>query len=283
VAIYTETKAGVGDLFPKGAVEEDWRRTEPLITPDKLVSRHLFGIPLVSGIKDPITGKAQVMTKDILIDYIDRAVSTVEMETGMTIFPTPIKEKLPFDRQEFQSFGYMRLPHRPVSSVEHLAIVPSNQQEIFIVPIDWIDIGQMYHGQINIIPLTIALTSAGAPQSSIVSTAGGAALLAILNNSQWIASYWQISYTAGFPDGKIPKVLNDLIGIVASMEVLSMLAATYGKNSGSSLSIDGMSQSISTPGPEIFTRRIEDLQKKRDLLVRKLKAWSGTILFSGNV
>lgn len=283
MADYTDTKSGIGALFPAGAVEETFRRTEPLLGAAQLVSRHLFGIPLVSGIKDPFTGKAQVMTLEILNDYIDRAVSTVELETGLTIFPTPIKEKTPFDRHYMQSFGYQRLLKRPVSSIEHLAIVPSNQMEVFVVPLDWIDVGQLYHGQLNVIPLTIALTSSGAPQSAIVSTAGGAALLAILNNSHWISSYWQISYTAGFPGGSVPKVLNDLIGMVSAMNALSMLAATYGKSNSVSLSIDNMSQSISGNGPEIFTRRIEDLDKERTMLVQKLKALFGLKLFSGEV
>jgi hypothetical protein len=281
MAIYTDTKAGIGQVFPQGAVDQAWGRTEPLITPEKLVSRHLFGIPLVSGIKDPITGKAQVMTKDILADYIDRAVSVVELETGLSLFPIQYEEKYPFDRQEYQSFGYFRLLHRPITSIEHLAIVPSNQQEVFVVPLDWIDVGQLYYGQMNIIPLTIALSANG--QGNIVATAGGPALLAILNNHQWLASYWQVRYTTGFPNGSLPKVVNELVGVVAAMEVLSMLAPTNAKNAGSSLSIDGMSQSVSTPGPEIYSKRLEDLEKKRMQLVGKLKAMFGMKLFSGNV
>lgn len=281
MAVYTDTKPGIGDPYPRGAVEETWRRTEPLISPETLVPLYLFGLPLVSGIKDPITQRAQVMTPEILSMYIDRAVATVELETGLTIFPTPFKEKLPYDRQEYASFGYMRLLKRPVTSVEKLQIVPSNNQAVFDVPVDWVEVGQLYHGQLNIIPLTIQLSGSSAPQ--VVATAGGAALLAILNNFQWVASYWQISYTAGFPSGKVPKVVNDLIGVVAAMDVLSMLAPTNARNQSASLSIDGMSQSLSSPGPEIYSKRLEDLKERREMLVKKLKAWAGITLFSGNV
>lgn len=280
MAIYTDSKSGIGELTPAGAIESTWRRTEPLITSSLMTTRHLFGIPLVSGIKDPLTRRAQVMTPEIIDDYIRRAVGTIELETSLTLFPTQIEEKMPYDRQEYQSFGYMRLLKRPVTSIEYMAIAPSNNQDVFVVPNEWIDTGQLYHGQLNIIPLTIALSGSS---GSVVSSAGGPALLAILGQHQWLASYWRVRYTAGFPDGNLPTVVNDLIGVTAAIDILSMLAATNGRNTSGSLSIDAMSQSVSTPGPEVYTRRIEDLEKKRLMITNKLKSLFGQKLFSGNV
>lgn len=281
MADYTNSKSGIGDQFPQGGRETTWKRTEPLLTPEQLESRDLFGIPLVSGLKDPRTGKGQVMTPDIIADFIDRAVSVVEAETGLLLFPVQMEVKLPFDRQEYASYGYFRLPHRPVASIEELTISPSTNLDVFVVPTEWIEVGQLHYGQINIIPLTIALN--GDSQATVVATAGGPSLLAILNNYQWLASYWKIKYTAGFKDGMVPKIVNDLIGCVAAMEILSMLAATNSKSSSGSLSIDGMSQSQSNPGPDIYKPRLEDLEKKREMLTRKLRAQFGTNLFTGNV
>ena len=150
------------------------------------------------------------------------------------------------------------------------------------MPLEWVEIKNAQWGQVNIIPLTIALTN-GNP-TAIPTTAGGALLLSVFQGrSHWVPSFWKIKYTCGFPEGKIPKVVNDLIGTIAAMEVLSQLASTYGKSSGSSLSIDGASQSVSTPGPEIFTKRINDLTLKREMLVAKLKNYYGLKFFSDNV
>jgi len=283
MADFTNNKPTIGDVFPSGAVDSSWVRTEPLITPEKLIRKHLFGIPLVSGMKDPVTGRAARLTNDDLADYIDTAVGLAELETGLTIFETQFKEKHAWDRQEYDSFGYFRLDQRPLSAVQKITVNLSSNDDIYEVPLQWVEIGNAKFGQLNIIPLTIALTGSGNPVA-IPTTAGGALLLSIFQGkSQWVASFWQIVYTAGFPDGQLPKVVNDLIGTIAAMEVLSQLASTYGKSSGSSLSIDGASQSVSTPGPEIFTKRMKDLADKRQMLTGKLKNLYGLKFIANNV
>jgi hypothetical protein len=279
---YTNSKPGIGDIYPSGQVDSTWQRVEPLITPAQLKRKHLFGIPLVSGMKDPITNRADRLTDDDLKVYIHSAVSTAETETGLLIFPTQIKEKHAWDRQEYDSFGYFRLNRRPCNSVESITVNLSNNDDIYMVPLEWVETANLHKGQLNIIPLTIALTN-GNP-TAIPTTAGGALLLSVFQGkSQWVAAFWQIVYTCGFPDGQVPIPINELIGTIAAMDVLSQLASTYGKSSGSSLSIDGASQSVSTPGPEIFTKRMADLAEKREMLVNKMKNYYGLKFFSDNV
>ncbi len=277
----TNSKKGLGQVFPDGGGDTSWRRTEPLITPEKLKSRHLFGIVLISGMKDPTTGKAQKMTDDLLIDYIDRAVSLAEIETGLTIFETDYQAAMAWDKAEYTSFGYFRIEQRPVQSIEALTVNLSNGEDIFVVPNDWIETKMLHKGQINIIPLTIALTAGGS--LAVPTTAGGATMLQILGNRPWIASFWKLKATLGFPNNELPKVVNDLIGTIAAIEVLSMLASTFARSTSTSLSIDAMSQSISGPGPGLFKPRIEELEAKRVMLIGKLKAMYGTKLFSSNV
>lgn len=282
MADYRVSKDAVGGVFPVGSGDSAWKRTDPLITPTDLVDTHLFGIPLVSGMPDPDTGRRKRLTPDGISRFIDKAVSLAEIETGISIFPVQFKEKKPWDRQEYDSFGYSILQHRPVASVEKIAVNLSNNADIYEAPLDWVETGQLQWGQLNIIPLTIAMTS-GNPVA-IPTTSGGALLLSIFQGkSQWVASFWEVTYTAGFPDGQVPKVVNELIGTIAAMEILSQLASTYAKSSGSSLSIDGLSQSISTPGPDIFTPRLKDLALKRTQLVGKIKAAWHLKFFSNNV
>jgi hypothetical protein len=279
VADYTKSKSGPGVLFPTNALESSWIKVEPLVTPEQIRSRHLFGIPLVSGMKDPLTGKSQVYTDDLIKDTIDRAVAIVEAETHLDIFPVQHQEKHPFDRQEYQSFGYFRVRHRPVSSVQKLAITPPSGQELYIVPNEWIETGYLVHGQINLIPLGNAIAYGNVAQVG----SGGALFLNVFGQQPWTPAFWAITYTSGFPDGMIPKILNELIGVVAAMEVLGALAATYAKSNSHSLGIDGLSQSISTPGPQLFAQRMQELGEKRRMLSKKLKALYGQTIFSGNV
>lgn len=280
MADFSKAKSGPGGLYPDGNVEVQWIRTEPLVGPFQLRNLFLFGINLVSNIKDPATGKAQVMTDEILKMYIDRAVARIETETGLDIFPNIIHEKQPFDHAEYMSFGYFRTERRPVSRVIQLSVCPSTNIDIFIVPPEWIETARLPQGQINILPMTAALGQGGFIPSM---SAGGAVFLQILGNKSWLPSFWKIEYSSGFDDAQIPKVVNEVIGIDAAIEVLSSLGATYARSTSYSLGIDGMSQSVGTPGPQIFAQRIQELTARKEMLVKKIKSLFGLTLFSGNL
>jgi hypothetical protein len=279
MADYSKSKTGIGGVFPDNATETSWERLEPLVRPEQVQSRHLFGIPLVSAMKDPLTGKAQVYTPDMIRDTIDRAVSMVEQDVGIDIFPNVNKEKHPFDRNEYESFGYFRLHRRPCASIEVLSITPPSGSDIYRIPLEWVETAYMHTGQINLIPLGNAIAY-GTPADV---GSGGALFLNVLGNQPWIPAFWQVTYTSGFPDGMLPKVVNELIGTVAAMEILSALASTYARSTSHSLGIDGLSQSVSTPGPQLFKTRYEELEAKRKSLVKKLRTQYALNLFSGNV
>jgi hypothetical protein len=281
---YADSKGAHGTVFPDGGdhnTQQSWDRSAALITPEQLRLKHCFGIPLVSAMRDPITQKNMVMTDPMIEEMIDDAAARIELETGITVFPQQFTEKPAFDSHEYNSFMYFRTKHRPVMSIEMINVTPSNEIDIFEIPIDWVETGNLHQGQINVIPMTIALNKQGGIATT--ASANGGAFLQIFGYRNWIPAFWKIKYTAGFPSGKVPKVVNDLIGVVASMEILSMLAATNAKSQGSSLSIDGLSQSVSTPGPEVYTRRLKDLAEKRHMLTKKLKSWAGVTLFTSNV
>jgi hypothetical protein len=130
MANYDNSKAGIGAVYPDRAIDgQEWKRVEPLITPKQLRRRQLFGIPLVSYIQHPITNQRQELDDEDLLDFINRATATTELETGLTIFPTQFKQKSPFDSAYWQSFGHIKLEHRPVSSVEELSLTPSNGRQ----------------------------------------------------------------------------------------------------------------------------------------------------------
>jgi hypothetical protein len=279
MADFSNSKSGPGRLFPDNSTESSWNGVEPLVSPVQVKSRHLFGIPLVSAMKDPLTGKAQVYTDDLIKDTIERAVALVESDTGLNIFPVHLKEKKPFSREDYQSFGYMRLEHRPCASIEKLSITPPNGNELYSVPLEWIETAYLPQGQVNLIPLGNSIAYGTPAQIG----SGGALFLNVLGSQSWVPAFWQVEYTAGFPDGMIPRAINELIGITAAMEILSGLAATYGKSSSHSLGIDGLSQSVSTPGPQIFKVRYEELQEKQARLIKKLKSQYALTLFSGDV
>lgn len=262
--------------------DSTWGRLEPLITPGELTARWLFGVPLVSAVANPITKKVDVMTDALLLDLIQAAVSDLETSMHIYIMPTAISERLAFDKNEFESFGYFRLTNRPVASVESLKIVSSSGTEFFNFPMAWLEMGNAMYGQINILPLSPANTNFA---FSSISGGGPAGLvyMSMLKNLQWIPAYWTCAYTAGWVDGLLPRVVNDLIGMQAALNILSSLATTYAHLMGTSLGIDGMSQSVSMPGPNIFSTRIKELEEKKRALMLKVRKKLGAGFVVGNV
>lgn len=279
MADYTFSKDGIGRTGPDNVSQSAWKRVEPLVTPTQVKNRFLFGIPLVSAMKDPLTGKPQVYTEDLIKDTVERAVAMAEQETGIDIFPNVNNEKHPFDRVEYESFGYFKLRHRPVASIEKLSITPPSGTDIYTIPQEWVETSYLHRGQVNLIPLgnSIAYGTPAAVGS------GGALFLNVLGNQPWIPAFWLTVYTSGFPDGQLPIIVNELIGCIAAMEVLSALAATYAKSTSHSLGIDSLSQSVSTPGPQLFKTRFDDLALKRTTLVKKIRTYYALNLFSSNV
>lgn len=257
------------------------KRTEPFLTPEKLRSRFLKGIPIVFPNGD-------TFTDEDLKDKIQLAMNEVELLLGSTITREAFKEKAPFDWALYKAFIHIKTEHGPINSLESLSIKASNGIDIFTIPAAWIETANFSKNLINVIPLLAAFGATSATGTPVAATSGaGAAFLAIWTangNAQHIPAYWEINYTSGMAnkDGSIPVPINELIGIVAAMDVLSLIAPTNIWNS-QSLSQDGISQSSSGPGPLIYRTRLEELERKKDELVRKLKAIFGRRYFISNI
>lgn len=285
MAIFTggvsgDAKSGIGSEYIQGGVDGTaWSRREPLIDPDKLKVRHLFGIPMYSAIPDPVTNIRAQLTNENLKNEIIRAVGRVELETGVTVLPVERKIKMPFDRTEYLNLGYFQMPHRPILKMVSLSVSTANLEHIYAVPNEWVDMGNAHRGQINVLPLQPAYLNAGFIPSQ---SAGGNAFLSILGARGWIASYWLIDYVTGFDESGVPTTVNDLIGIEAAIAVLGLLGATN-RVSSHSLGIDAMSQSVSTPGPNVYQFRIEQLTQTKEILKNKIKALYQLKVHSSNV
>lgn len=272
-----------GEIYPQNAIDATgWNRLEPLISPDRIRRRHLLGIPLVSYVQHPVTKKRQEVTDEDIKDLILVAVDKAETLTGTVIFPVTFREKHPFDRNQYESFGYMQTLRRPVSSIENLTVTPSNGVDVFRVPLEWVETANLIRGQINLIPITISTPDLNGTVLNSQS-GGGAAFLSFLSYRHWIPAFWQVEYTCGYKDGMLPRIINYLIGIIASIDILSMLGATLAMSTSSSLGIDGLSQSTSGPGPQVYETRLQWLVAERDAYIKKIKNLCGLKIFSSNV
>lgn len=266
-------------LWPPKGKESSWLRLEPLLTAEVLRHLHLWGLPLVSSVPDPITRKHEMMSDALLDFYIRHAIAEVESETHLVIMETEIEERHPFDRFSWDAFGHMRLNQRPVWGIKSMTIAPADGTDIFTFPLEWIETGNLHKGQLNVMPMAIGISGGAA----VPAGGTGLAWMAAYSGKFWVPAWFKVTYLAGFPDNKVPTIVNDLIGTVAAMAVLSQLAATNARQQGVSLSIDGLSQSISSPGPEVYQARLKDLQDKRQRIVGQLKMAFGQRFTVGHV
>lgn len=275
----TNAKPALGGVYPPQVKDSPQLRLEPLLTPEQLRNRHLFGIPLISATKDPLTNRPAIMTDELLKDIIQGAVNQAEQDTHLDIMPVARTESHPWDRNLYISNGNFLLEHGPPAVLQQLYVRPPDNSNIFIVPLTWVDTSRLMYRQINIIPLLVALTSGGAVQST---TAGASVFLAIFSDRQFMSDFWQIEYISGFLDGNVPRIINELIGTISAIEVLSQLAASFYANSVS-LGIDGLSQSISTMGPQRFKVRIEELEAKRKRIIGQIRSLYGMKFTFGQI
>jgi len=264
MADYTQTKNYGTAAYPVHCNEASGlvKRSEPLLTPELLKSRYLKGIPLSFPNGDSYSD-------DELKDKIMLAVNEAELLLNMTINKESFKEKQPYDANLYRAFIHMKTEHGPLLSVEHIAIVTADGTNAFELPPSWIEAANFAKRIINVIPLLAGYSGMNVSGSV---TNSGLALLSLMGNSQFIPAFWQITYTAGMSnkEGQVPVAVNELIGVIAAISVLSAIAPNFIYNS-QSLSADGLAQSSSGPGARIYELRISELSEKRDTIIKKLK------------
>lgn len=273
---FSQSKSPQTAVYPVHSRETSGvlRRCEPFLTPELLISRFLKGIPLKFRNGDSFT-------PEDLKDQINLAMNNAELLLGRTITREAFQDKLPFDYSLYKAYIHLKAEKGPILSLEQLAIVSADNNNIFEIPPTWIETSNFSKNQINVIPL---LAAYGVNQVSGAVGNAGIAFLTILDGLQWCPAYWNIQYTAGLSnkEGNVPFPVNELIGCIASITILSEIGATNIYNSQSQ-SQDGISQSSSGPGTNVYVRRIEDLIFRRDELVKKMKSIFSSRYFVSNI
>lgn len=295
----SKAKRPPGSHFPEATYDAAGgvRRVEEMLTPSKLKSRFLFGIPLVS----PIT--KEKFTDEMIKDAIERSVVQFELDSALDVHPTLKRVRLPFDPALYQSNIWLECAFKPVQKVLRVAICSAsyansnseadpnlvdneNQQypaggEIFRVPPEWIDMSYAKQGKIFVSPITPA-TAAVSTGTAVASS--GAYALAFIGQGMWIPAFWTIEALVGLAteQGQVPSIVNECIGAKAAYFILQNLFPLY-RTTSQSLGIDGMSQSVSDQLQQLMQAKMQQLEEQYKESVSKLKTQYGQKLFATNV
>jgi len=249
-------------------------RCEPMLTPQLLVSRYLKGIPLAFPNGDSYSAE------DIK-DQIVLAMNEIELMCKITLSREQFTDKVPFDIALYKSFIFLKTEQNPVLAVQSVQIVSSDGYAVFKIPPEWLEPSNFSKGIVNVVPILGAYSVAS---GGGVGAYGGIPYLNVFSSLTFVPGFWQIVYQTGVSkvEGQFPVVINDLIGTIASINMLSAITNMFLQTS-QSLSRDGISQSSSGPGPRMYLPYIEMLEKKRDTLIAKVKATFATKFLISNI
>lgn len=227
---------GDGNGIPSG--NSRIKRTEPLITVDKLKEVYLYGLTFKND-------DGEDLPKSAFQQYIDNAVSMLEHYLDIAIAPVKGKtENRDYRLNEYADWGFFELSNYPVICINKIELVyfrddtgePDVIQEI---PGSWIRL-QEHDGIVRLIP------NARFPASLQVGSTGN--YFPEILRTEMVPHLWRFNYDYGFDDGKIPVLINQAISMLAAIQALIVggnLVLGAGI-AGSSISLDALSQSIQT-------------------------------------
>lgn len=203
-----------------------------LLTPADLLRRYLFGI-------DPTNDAGEPFTEDAYQHYILSAIRTLERWINIPILPTRFVERNDYHSQDHKAYMFMMLDYYPVISVESFKVMYQSQQSLTEYPAEWLRVDRDV-GHLQIVPTSGNL-------SQVMMNQNGLVMSSFMARSYYPHLY-EVIYTAGFEEGRVPRDVLDVIGMLASLGPLGIFGDLItGAGIGNlSLSMDGLSQSVTT-------------------------------------
>lgn len=235
------------------------KKVEPLVTVAQLKATWLFGVK----IRDKETGED--MSEDSYQNAIDTAVSLLEHYLDISISPVRnYKEYKDYNQNEYYDWGYMQLNNFPLESVNSIKLVyfrndngEVDQTQTIEIPKNWIRVDAM-DGIVRLVP------NGKFPANLQVGNGG---FYPELFSVQKVPHAWEVDYNYGFCSGQVPVLMNQAISMIAS--IIMLITAGHlilgAGIAGTSISLDGLSQSIQTTQSAEnsgFSSTIKDISEK---------------------
>ena len=221
---------------------------------DDLLGRYLFGIPMCTQ------NGVQMNTDDIAL-FIGAAQQWVENTLEIKLRKQIYHERCDFIYDQWKSWGYIKAT-LPINKVHKLDGFLNSVQQV-TYPNQWVSIYMNESDPERAMRnLYIVPNGAGTPQNY-----GSVLYLGITPHMgffsmEFVPNYWDVVYCTGFE--KVPDNIMNLVGKMAALQVLNIVGdVLYAPGiASSSLSFDGLSQSISTTASQgnLFKWRIAQYQ-----------------------
>ena len=238
----------------------------PSFSPEELIQNFLFGIDLSDS-------KGNPFPTALIVSYLNSAITYAESLFDICLSSQEvIAEPHDYERSDYTRWGYLQLWKRPIIEVKSLRLMYGTRPS-WEVPKDWLKIDKN-QGKIQMFP------SSGSVTNMIIGASG--AIYGLFNAWDYAPQMWEIDYVAGMDIGEVPYHLKELIykkAVIGILQVWGDLILGAGIAS-SSISIDGLSQSIGTTQSAMFggaSARCEEYRKDIEALIPVLRQKYGGI------
>jgi len=225
--------------MPTISFETSYKKNEQtVLSTDELKALYFYGIPL--NVMD-----GTEISKDVFDFYIKSAQQDLEKNLGIKIKPTLITEQIDFYSSDYsKQFPTFKVSYPVVEAYSLVGLI--NRVEQVVYPQSYLswkqtNDGISYQRYIDIVP-----TAASVSGNVDVVFLGMTSQIGLRRFSQ-IPNYWNVQYKTGYD--KIPYDILNVIGKLAAINIFNVLgdiALGTAALASYSLSLDGLSQSIST-------------------------------------
>lgn len=212
-------------------------KNRAVITYSDLIKNYLIGIPLVDQ-------KGNSFSESSVNYLIEVATQQLEGYLNLKLRKQVIEESLSYNLNDYKAWGYIPTSFPIIKVLSFEGFIGTVSQIIF--PVDWLRSkkttdGTGFHRSAFIVPNTGSATSNSVVYSGLTPQLG------------WfgqpnIPHYWTIKYCTSFIE--VPQDIIDVLSKYVTINILNVLGDTAGGVlpglTGSSLSIDGLSQNLST-------------------------------------
>jgi hypothetical protein len=244
-------------------------------TPKDLINYALKGLPKYY----PLTNEP--ITEGDVTRYLTAANNEIQMDLGADIYETIHWQSTDFVDGMFGSnFTGIKLTKWPATKIIAVRFKFAHTQtntpiQSYLIPAAWV---MLRRNKVNIVPSyggMIVQTSADTNAAGVFQYMTGFA------RGAWHPGIIEVQYASGFDNDRFPALLKDLILTVAAIRLLTDLSPKLFPYSSSSVSLDGISQSASLPGPMFLMKTLELLQQKRDQLTATFNKYFGRTIKMG--
>lgn len=212
-------------------------RWEPIISVSKFKRRFLFGVDLRDG-------EGNVIKDSVISNFIDAAISYVEMEIDVPILPQDEVHREDFDISRYRQYMHIDLPVYPIvkDSVVNVSLRFTENIKIDF-PAEWFRIYESA-GQIELLPNVSSI-------SSVIIGQFGQLLPRAIHDRR-APQLLYVEYKSGITDchDRVPSYVNRVIGLCSAIYLLQMIGDIGPGGapgiSSQSISMDGLSQSVNT-------------------------------------